>query len=44
MVIAPDYLDISDKAATLWSWIIIAIIPGSILGYGIYVRVRRARR
>ncbi len=44
MVIETDYLDISDKAATLWSWIIIAIVPGLILGYGIYVRVRRARR
>ncbi|MBE6582937.1 MAG: hypothetical protein E7648_06715 [Ruminococcaceae bacterium] len=44
MVIETDYLDISDKAATLWSWIIIAIVPGAILGYGIFVRIRRSRR
>lgn len=44
VVISKDYVDISDKAATLWSWIIIAIVPGAILGYGIFVRVRRSRR
>lgn len=44
IIITHDRVDISDKAATLWSWIIIAIIPAAILGYGIYVRVRRVRR
>lgn len=44
MLVTHDTVDISDKAATVWSWIIIAIIPGAILGYGIFVRVRRARR
>ncbi len=44
MLVTRDTVDISDKAATVWSWIIIAIVPGLILGYGIYVRVRRVRR
>lgn len=44
IIITHDRVDISDKAATLWSWVIIAIVPAAILGYGIYVRVRRARR
>ncbi len=44
IIITHDRLDISDKAATMWSWIIIAVIPGAILAYGIYIRVRRARR
>ncbi len=43
-IITLDVVDISDKSATFWSWIIIAIVPGAILGYGIYVRVRRVRR
>lgn len=44
VLITHELLEISDKAADLWSWIIIAIVPGAILGYGIYVRVRRVRR
>ncbi len=44
MLITRDAVDISDKAAAFWSWTIIAIIPGAILGYGIFVRVKRARR
>ncbi len=44
IVITHDRVDISDKAAAFWSWIIIAIVPASILGYGIYVRTRRVRR
>ena len=44
VLITHELLEISDKAADLWSWIIIAIVPGEILGYGIYVRVRRVRR
>lgn len=39
-----EILEISDGAATLWSVIIIAIIPGAILAYGIYVRYKRVRR
>lgn len=44
IIITHERMDISNKAADFWSWLIIAIIPGAILGYGIYVRVRRVRR
>ncbi len=44
ITILHDTVDISSGAATLWSVIIIAVIPGAILAYGIYVRYRRARR
>ena len=44
VLITYDRVDISDGAANLWSWIIIAIVPAAILGYGIYIRVTRIRR
>lgn len=44
VVITHDRLEISDQAANLWSWILIGIIPGAVLAYGIYVRYRRTRR
>lgn len=44
VVITHDMLEISDQAADLWSWILIGIIPGAILAYGIYIRYRRSRR
>lgn len=44
VVITHDMLEISDQAVDLWSWIIIGIIPGAILAYGIYIRYRRSKR
>ncbi len=44
VLITYDRVDISDGAADLWSWIIIAIVPAAILGYGIFIRVTRIRR
>ncbi len=44
VVLTYERLDISDDAAKAWSIVFIALIPAAILGYGIFVRVRRVRR